>query len=142
LLYTADMKCVSRTALLAAIQIFANIAMASGQLISQQNLGTYTVPQLSSVKICGKKNIDEITLHAKADGQNCTGQIKIDTVSLGYSGGFKQQFDFPQGSELTTASFRLLPGTKCLHGFSAKLKVTGETNNACKHQVQISALTR
>ena len=113
------------------LAVFCSSAMASSQ-----NLGDFSPAQAAQLRVgCGKSDIRSITLLAKKPaGGSCDQSLTIDSVAVSYDTGFKQFFEFPRGSTLTSANFRVLPGTKCLNGVAAKIK---SRNASCNARVRV-----
>jgi hypothetical protein len=111
-------------------------AVCSSAMASSQNLGDFSPAQAAKLRVgCGKGEIRSITLLAKKlAGDSCDQALTIDSVAVSYDTGFKQFFEFPSGSTLTSANFRVLPGNKCLNGVAAKIK---SRNASCNARVRV-----
>jgi hypothetical protein len=118
------------------------IAMASPD--SEKMIGDYSLKQMKNLRFaCQKNDIKSIKLISGRPSA-CKGEMRIQSVAVAYESGFQQFFDYPndgmgRGSPLTTASFNILPRTKCLNAISANLTLKGETNTACldKHRIRV-----
>jgi hypothetical protein len=111
-------------------------AFCSHAVASSQNLGDFSPAQAAQLRVgCGKSEIRSITLLAKKPTDaKCDQSLTIDSVAVSYDTGFKQFFEFPSGSTLTSANFRVLPGNKCLNGVTAKIK---SRNASCNARVRV-----
>jgi hypothetical protein len=118
------------------VSLLILFAFCSSAMASSQNLGEFSPAQVAKLRIgCGKSDIRSITLLAKKPaGDSCDQALTIDSVAVSYDTGFKQFFEFPSGSTLTSANFRVLPGNKCLNGVAAKIK---SRNASCNARVRV-----
>jgi hypothetical protein len=114
----------------------------------QQIVGVFSPIGMHNFTIkCEKKEIESIQLTAGRP-QSCHGNVRIKSLSLTYDSGLSQVFEYsddtgnPNGAILTTTSFQVLPGTKCVTKIKAQVSVQDETEKNClsRHRIQVAVV--